>query len=73
MGDFTHHTRINTYQKFECIWQKNHLTKSNKKNFKRVHFMDLSILSADKYNILYFYGKIVYIDICYKLIDIFNK
>ena len=64
---------INTYQKFECIWQKNHLTKSNKKNFKRVHFMDLSILSADKYNILYFYGKIVYIDICYKLIDIFNK
>jgi hypothetical protein len=35
--------------------------------------MDLSILSADKYNILYFYGKIVYIDICYKLIDIFNK
>ena len=35
--------------------------------------MDLSILSADKYNILYFYGKIVYIDIYYKLIDVFNK
>lgn len=35
--------------------------------------MDLSILSADKYNILDFYGKIVYIDIYYKLIDIFNK
>ena len=46
---------------------------AGEKIFKRVHFMDLSILSADKYNILYFYGKIVYIDICYKLIDIFNK